>query len=73
MPFLEPLPNTPIAAIARQWRVAPRTVFRWKRGGVDIQSPLEVARHLASCRAPARAAIDAATEILTRELSKLEP
>jgi hypothetical protein len=73
MPFVEPPKLQQIAAIARQYRIAPRTAYRWLADGVDISNPLEVARHLAGCRAPARAAIEAATEILTDELSKLEP
>ena len=60
-----------ICAVAHQYRVSPRTAHRWLAAGVNVTNPLEVASHLASCRAPARAAIEAAITVLTIELSKL--
>ncbi|MCX8496161.1 MAG: hypothetical protein ORN51_08270 [Akkermansiaceae bacterium] len=40
-----------IAERAQFYRVCTRTIRRWLAGGVDVSSPLEVARHLICQRA----------------------
>ena len=74
MPNTRKIPrNLDLAERAAFYGVCERTVRRWHNAGVNISDPCEAALHLASQKSPAPAAIDAATEILTRELSKLEP
>jgi hypothetical protein len=56
---------------AEDYRVNPRTVYRWLRDGVNLSDPAEVALHVASLKHPAPAAIDAAENLLKAELESL--
>jgi hypothetical protein len=60
-------------ALAARYGATERSVRRWDRLGVDVADALDVARHLVGIQHPTPAALEAATEILTDELSNPEP
>jgi len=57
-----PMPD--INTIASAYHITPRTVRNWRKAGVDLTSPLAIARHLAEQRRPSIAAIRASLAIL---------
>ena len=42
-----PAARPSIAELAARYGVSVRTVYRWKRAGVDLSDPLEIAGHIA--------------------------
>jgi hypothetical protein len=68
------LPATPAAqvsglnyeALEKRWNVNRRTLYRWKKLGVNLNSPQQVAAHIATQKAPSPAAVSAAIKTLSK-------
>jgi len=56
-------PPPSIADLAARYQVSVRTVYRWKRAGVDLTSPLEIAEHIA-IKSNSAAAVHAALKTI---------
>jgi hypothetical protein len=53
--------------LAAEWGVTSRTIYNWKRAGVDFTDKLAVCDHIASLRNPSHAALRAALAVLNPE------
>ncbi len=53
-------------ALEARWNVNRRTLYRWKKLGVNLNSPQQVAAHIATQKAPSPAAVTAAIKTLSK-------
>jgi len=53
-------------ALEKRWKVNRRTLYRWKKLGVNLRSPRQIAAHVAAQQSSAPAAVAAAIEFLSR-------
>lgn len=53
--------------LAAEWGVTSRTIYTWKRAGVDFSNKVFVCDHIASLRNPSHAALRVALEVLNPE------
>jgi hypothetical protein len=68
------LPATPAAqvsgfnyaALEARWNVNRRTLYRWKKMGINLNSPQAIAKHIATQKAPSPAAVTAAIKTLSK-------
>ncbi len=54
------------AALEKRWNVNRRTLYRWKKSGIDLNSPKAIAKHVATQKAPSPAAVSAAIKTLSK-------
>ena len=67
----DPLSIETAERLAADWGVTSRTIYAWKRAGVDFSDNVSVCGHIASLRNPSNAALRAALVALnTEHLSK---
>lgn len=52
---------------AAEWGVTSRTIYTWKRAGVDFSNKFSVCAHIATLRNPSHAALRTALEVLNPE------
>jgi hypothetical protein len=68
----EPAPRAPrvsgfnYEALEKRWNVNRRTLYRWKKLGINLNSPKAIAKHIATQKAPSPAAIEAAIKTLSK-------
>jgi hypothetical protein len=66
---IPPAPRGPglnYAELEKKYHVTKRTLYRWKKMGVNLNSPQQVAAHIATQKAPSPAAIEAAIRTLQK-------
>ncbi len=56
------------AALEARWNVNRRTLYRWKKLGVNLNSPQQVAAHVAAQNASSPAAVSAAIKEISKPL-----
>ncbi len=54
------------AALEARWNVNRRTLYRWKKLGVNLNSPQQVAAHISNQKNSSPAAIEAAIRTLQK-------
>jgi hypothetical protein len=54
------------AALQARWNVNRRTLYRWKKLGINLNSPQAIAKHIATQKAPSPAAVTAAIKTLSK-------
>jgi hypothetical protein len=66
---IPPAPRVPgfnYEALEKRWNVNRRTLYRWKKLGVNLNSPQQIAAHIATQKAPSPAAVTAAIKTLQK-------
>jgi hypothetical protein len=54
------------AELEKKYHVTKRTLYRWKKLGINLNSPQAIAKHIATQKAPSPAAVTAAIKTLSK-------